>query len=282
MNRSGIHAGAAFFSLSIFTALTFAMFLVVACATTSTAKPAIESGSAHSESQSGVTPADLAATKAKLNATFKRFQFDEIRASEIPGVVEIYAGGQILYYAPKEDILILGELYAANGTSITQQKMAQRAARQADSIDKTAALVVGEGTTDLIEFVDPDCPHCRAAEDWLGQQDLKGIRQLVYFMPTTDRASATSRALHALCAPPEGRRAALHQVFDRTHSDAEGSAPPCSDGAARLARQGEIGRQLGVNATPFFIVKGQVVAGFDRERLSALLKPQTQKEGEKR
>ena len=47
-------------------------------------------------------------------------------------------------------------------------------------------------------------------------------------------------------------------------------------------RHAQIASKVGVYATPFFIVKGQVVAGFDRERLSALLKPQMQSEGDKR
>src|SRR5688572_9571155 len=60
----------------------------------------------------------------KLAATFTHLKFERVSASEMPGVVEIYAGPRILYYAPDQQILILGEMYDASGVSLTEQKIA--------------------------------------------------------------------------------------------------------------------------------------------------------------
>src|SRR4051812_23551369 len=65
----------------------------------------------------------LTKTSNELHATFKNLTFEEVRPSEIPGVVEIYAGPRILYYAPAQKILIFGELYNSAGNSLTDAKL---------------------------------------------------------------------------------------------------------------------------------------------------------------
>ena len=44
-----------------------------------------------------------------------------------------------------------------------------------------------------------------------------------------------------------------------------------SDGIKQLATHADIARAVGVYATPFFIIDGEVIAGFDKERLTELL-----------
>jgi thiol:disulfide interchange protein DsbC len=207
----------------------------------------------------------------KLQATFENLQFEKIAASEVPGLVEIYSGGKILYYQPEKELLLLGEIYAANGVSLTEQKVSAFAAQKAGNIDRSLALVVGDGPKEVIAFVDPDCGYCRQANAWFQAQDFPDVKELVYFMPVKGRAQAEARALEAVCASGPERRAALTRAFDTSaHLDLSQSVR-CPEGLQLLAKQAETARAVGVYATPFFIIDGEVIAGFDKTRLTELL-----------
>jgi thiol:disulfide interchange protein DsbC len=217
-----------------------------------------------------VSDRELKADQGKFEHTFPRTPVASVEESPIPGVVEIFTGMKILYYAPKQDLVLFGELYSGNGVSLTQEKLDARAQERVAHIDKTVALTVGEGTTELIAFVDPDCPHCRHAYNWLAEQKIPGLKKVIYFLPIRGRPAAEARAIQALCAPPELREEALREVFN---PDPNQSVAPlqCPQGAQRLEAQGRIAMDVGVTGTPYFVLKGQSITGFDRERLAALL-----------
>lgn len=59
---------------------------------------------------------------------FKNTKVEHISESEIPGVYEIYipkkdGGVQIIYYYPDKKLLIFGEIWSVNGTSLTGEKV---------------------------------------------------------------------------------------------------------------------------------------------------------------
>lgn len=213
----------------------------------------------------------LEIAQEKLNATFQSFQFDEIKASEIPGIVEIYGGGRIFYYAPKQELLLIGEMYTANGVSLTEQKQSQRAAASAAGLDRSSAVVVGDGPHELIAFVDPDCGYCRASYRWLAGREFRDAKVFLYFTPLTGRPAAEAKALEVLCARDADRAAALKRAFDPTPTDRPNPSVRCAEGVAALEQHAALAKKLGVYATPFFLAGGQVIAGFNREKLEAYL-----------
>ena len=212
----------------------------------------------------------LASVEKKFRATFPSTPVEAVKESEIADLFEIYAGARIIYYAPKQNMVVFGELYSANGISLTQQKLDAQAQKRIEHIDKTVALSVGEGPTELIAFVDPDCPHCKHAYNWLAEQKFQGVKELIYFMPMKGRPAAEARAVQAICAPPELRAEALRQVFN-PDPNTSGHPLQCPQAAEALRAQAKIAEEVGVSGTPFFFVKGQAITGFDRERLAALL-----------
>jgi thiol:disulfide interchange protein DsbC len=219
-------------------------------------------------------PADeqwLQQAEDKLQATFQNMQFDRIAPSEIPGLLEIYSGGKILYYHPDKELLFIGELYAANGISLTEQKVAAFAAQKASAIDRSQALTVGSGPKEVIAFVDPDCGYCRQADAWFQAQAFPDVKELIYFMPVKGREQAEARALAAVCAPESDRRAALTRAFDSSARLDLTKSVRCTEGLQQLAKHAETARAVGVYATPFFIIDGEVIAGFDKTRLTELL-----------
>jgi protein-disulfide isomerase len=90
-------------------------------------------------------------------------------------------------------------------------------------------------------------------------------------MPVKGRAQAEARALAAVCAPAAERQAALTRAFDSSTPMDLTKSERCAEGVKQLATHAEIARTVGVYATPFFIIDGEVIAGFDKERLTELL-----------
>jgi len=222
-------------------------------------------------SPDAIASADMEAAKAKLSATFKNFQFDKMEPSPIPGLIEIYADGKIIYYAPAQEVLVMGEMYSANGISLTQERINTFAGEKVADIDLSVALTIGNGSKDVIEFVDPDCGHCRAAHRWFSSENRTDVRHLIYFMPLKGRAQAEARVLEALCAKPEERVAALDRVFNpKAPLDLQKSIR-CKEGVEQLAAQGRVAQQVGVYATPFYVIGGKVTAGFNPETIGEQL-----------
>jgi thiol:disulfide interchange protein DsbC len=219
---------------------------------------------------SKVSDKDLQKVQDKFRRTFPTTPVEEVRESEIPHLYEVYAASRLIYYAPDQNTVLFGELYSANGLSLTQAKLDARASKRIEHIDKSVALTVGDGPVELIAFVDADCPHCKHAHSWLAEQKFNNVKELLYFLPMRGRPGAEARVVQALCAPPELRAEALRQVFN---PDPNSSAPmlQCPQAAEILRAQAKIAEEVGITATPTFFVKGQAITGFDKERLAALL-----------
>ena len=206
-----------------------------------------------------------------LSKTFHNFEFDEIRKSELPGLYEIYSGGRIVYFAPDQSILVFGELYRTDGHSITGDKIAAAQVLKAKDINRSAALVIGDGATEVVEFVNPDCGYCRAAHQWLKQQQLdQKLKLLVFFMPMPGRPEAQAKAESVICAPPALRQAAYDELWSGKPVDST-TLLKCDGAAKQLADQAKEAVRFGVQGTPTFIVKGQVVAGFRQDQLQNVL-----------
>ena len=156
----------------------------------------------------------LEAAQEQLKATFAQLQFDEVRESEIPGIVEIYAGPKIIYFAPEQKILIFGEMYSAGGVSLTNEKMQKFVERRVRNIDRESALTLGNGPVEVISFVDPDCGYCKNAYKWFREKNFPNVTHRVFFSATSTRPDAHARALSAVCAPDAKRADALTQTFE--------------------------------------------------------------------
>lgn len=212
-----------------------------------------------------------------LALTFPNYEVEDVRRAEIPGLIEVYAGGRIVYFAPDQDLLVMGEIYSANGVPLTQKKITQFAAEKAAGIDLKEAITVGDGATQVIAFVDPDCGYCKSAHEWFAKQAFKNVSTHTFLMSTLGRISAHARAMQAVCAPKELREEAIRQLYERGSPTGQGELLSCDFGEAHLTAHAEIARKVGVYATPFYLVKTpsatryEVIAGFDRERLGSLL-----------
>ena len=206
-----------------------------------------------------------------LAKTFPGIKAGEISGSDIPGLYEVEAGSNIIYFYPEKGLLVFGEIWTKDGRNVTAEKRARIAAAKLKDVPLDKAVKIGNGRNKVIEFTDPDCPYCRkAAEFFKGRND---VTLYVFFFPLPIHKDAQAHARYVLCAPERGR--ALEEVMNGQLDGKE--APACSDAKvdALLREHMDIGTKLGVRATPAFWINGQYVAGANIPAMEGLLGKKT-------
>lgn len=212
----------------------------------------------------------LEAAAEQLGETFENFEFERVEQSEIPGVIEIYAGDQLIYYAPKQEILIFGEFFSKDGESITATKVQALRNAKAKHVDTDQALTIGEGELHVSIFTNPECPYCRKLTEWLAEQDLSHVTQHWFFMLPKGNAIAEAKAKQAICAEGKEGFARIQEAHSRAFPEKE--LLDCADAAERLAAHDAVANKAGAFATPYIVINGEAVAGFDPAKLRKLLK----------
>lgn len=216
----------------------------------------------------------LVEAEARLQALYPHVTYEAIRPGPVAGLYEIQATEALFYFAPDRELLLFGEFFTPAGTSLTAERRTELAivghskslaSTMVDADQGSPALVVRQGEPMLTAFVDIHCGHCKTAIDWLTDPVRPGGLEIVFLSRTKADADI---AAHAVCAPEHLRSEALRQVFGRGNKQ---KAFACKGALDQLASQARIAAELGIEATPVFAVKEQVLLGFDPERLGSLL-----------
>ncbi len=219
-----------------------------------------------------VSPGRASRKSVKILAkTYPGIKAGEIRSSDIPGLYEIEAGPNIIYFYPEKGLLVFGEIWTKDGRNVTAEKKAQLAAARLKDVPLDKAVKIGNGRNKVIEFTDPDCPYCRKASAFLKGRD--DVTLYVFFFPLPIHKEAEAHARYVLCAADKGH--ALEEVMSG-QLDGKG-VPACPDGKADalLREHKDLGTKLGVRATPAFWINGQYVAGANIPAIEDLLGQKT-------
>lgn len=139
---------------------------------------------------------------------------------------------------------------------------------QADSLDLSKALVIGNGPKTVIEFTDPDCPFCRKAAAYFAKR--KDVTTYIFFTPLAKHPQAKRKAQYILSHKNQAK--AYHEVMGGSYDKgAVDQLPITAKGIKRLEQQQAIAKTLKIDATPTFMLFGRIVEGFDLVRIEELL-----------
>ena len=213
-----------------------------------------------------VADAGVQEAERRFSATFRSPVVRGVAPAPIDGLFEVTLADQIVYFAPDKGLLILGEIWTADGRSLTAETLARSRAERLSKLSLEPAIALGFGSRQVVEFVDPECPHCARYDAWVrGRTD---VTRRVFFVVDRDRhPNAVAKAVHVLCSPNPS--AALADVY--AHKIPAADLRSCEDGTRRLAAQESAARSFGVGATPTLAVGDQVLTGFDPSRIANLL-----------
>lgn len=147
----------------------------------------------------------------------------------------------------------------------------------------------------IVEFFDYRCPYCHAALEWVNEvaRSRNDVRIVLKEFPIISEQSMEA-ARASLAAAPQGRYWQFHAALMNVRGDL---GPAQIDAAARSAgidvarmrramNSADITTLLednraraveyDISGTPGFIINGELVSGFNRERLNEALRKATQ------
>lgn len=203
----------------------------------------------------------------KFKKDFPNNKFESLTPTEIKGIYEIYTGNQIYYYLPKEDVIFYGTLVNKNGSNLTRESFLKKMAQKMTKIPLDKALKIGNGKISVVEFMDPNCYHCRQAYKYFSQR--QDVTSYVFFLPLSKESA--DKIKHILCS-----KDVVKTYDDVLNGKLDNNAPLsiCSDKKVdeTVSAHRQLASQMGVRGTPLFYIKGQVAEGFDPSVIEKLLK----------
>jgi thiol:disulfide interchange protein DsbC len=211
--------------------------------------------------------ANSSSPEEMFKKSFPNRSFETISPTAIKGVYEIYTGNQLFYYAPDSEILIYGNIVTKEGYSLTRESFLKKMAVKMSQLPLESALKIGGGTNVIVEFIDPDCFHCRESYKFFSQR--KDVTIYAFFYPLSPASEKKIR--HILCAKDQLK------AYDEAMSgklDNNAKLNVCTDKKAEdsLKLYKKLAAQIGITSTPFFYIKGQAIAGFEAPVFEQLLK----------
>lgn len=202
--------------------------------------------------------------------TMTSIDVESVEKTPIDGIYEVVAnkGNIIFYYAPKNELILFGEIYDKNKKSLTQEKRDQIQAGKINDIPLDKAVIIGTGKNKVIEFSDPDCPYCRKAALYFKD---KNVTKYVYLIPIPQlHPKAEEKAKYILAAADRAK--AYYEVMSGAKDKDDLSNQKVSKEANDLYQsQQSIGSRVGINGTPVFWINGKYVPGANMKMFDTLL-----------
>lgn len=203
----------------------------------------------------------------KFKKNFPKNNFESITPTAIKGIYEVYTGNQIYYYMPKEDVIVYGPLISKDGVNITRESSLKKIAQKMANLPLDSSLKIGNGKTIVVEFMDPNCYHCRQAYKFFSQR--QDVTLNVFFFPLSKESG--DKIKHILCS-----KDVLKTYEDVMNGKLDNKVPLniCTDKKVdeTVKTHMRLASQIGIGGTPLFYIKGQVVDGFDPPVIEKLLK----------
>ncbi len=209
--------------------------------------------------------------KEVSEAFAKDFPYAKVQSvdeSGIPGLYEVVSGSNIIYYHPETGRMIFGEMLEKTGKNITAEKRETMIASKLDKLQLDKAIKIGKGKTQVIEFVDIDCPYCRKIEDFF--KDREDVTRYVFLLPLDSiHPKSSAKAKEILCAKnkPKAYTEAMAGKLDS--ADLKGCDNKKIDEILNDFKNAATA--LGVTGTPVLWVDNKQVVGADLRKLETLL-----------
>ena len=186
---------------------------------------------------------------------------EHAQASPVPGLIELaLANGDIVYATADGKYLLLGDLFQMSDAGFVNVSDNTRNAKRRELLAAVPAseMVVfpaqGQRKAFVTVFTDVDCPWCRKFHtESVPELNKKGVEVRYLAYPRQGlNSEAFTKMVSAWCSTDR---------LDAINKLKRGQAIPPKTCNNPIAREYELGQQVGVNGTPTVILEDGAIAG---------------------
>lgn len=205
-----------------------------------------------------------------LQQSFTNSKIQDFREAPIEGLYEVTLdGAQVIYFSPKDDVLIFGEIYSRDGRSLTAEAVARANQLRMEDLPYDQALIIGpENGIPIIEFTDPDCPYCLRYDEFIRNSEVP-VKRVIFFMTRIHPNTAPAKVQHILCSDDPAK------AFDDVYLRRASATEQCSEATKQMEVHDKVSTQWRVNGTPTLVLDGSPVTGFRKEVVANFLANKT-------
>ena len=183
----------------------------------------------------------------------------DVGPSPVPGLYEVTMGGLIAYVSADGKYLVSGNVYDLDSqVNLTETRRNAARSKALAAVSESNMIVFGPANSKMTVtvFTDIDCGFCRKFHSQIADINKAGVRVRYMMYPRTGPGTESwAKAEQVWCAAD--RRDAL----TRAKKDGAVKSKPCGDAA--IAKQYELGSDLGVEGTPaIFTQNGEYIGGY--------------------
>jgi thiol:disulfide interchange protein DsbC len=185
-------------------------------------------------------------------------QVDAITATEIKGLYEVVAGGNIFYASEDGRYLIQGQMFDAIAKkNITETKLADVRKLALEKVGEKNMIIFKPETSKhfVSVFTDIDCGYCRKLHSEIDQYLAQGITVRYLFFPRAGKGSESySKAVSVWCAADKQK--ALTAAKKGESQETKTCDNP-------IDQHMQLGESFGMTGTPMIVTeKGNVLPGY--------------------
>lgn len=210
---------------------------------------------------------DADAIKSAIEQRHSGISVKNIQLSPIPGLYEVFAGGQIIYASKNAEYVLVGAtlLEDASKTNLTASRMQELTKIDFGSLPLQDAIEIkkGSGKYKFAVFSDPDCPYCKSLETGLEKLGLSDYTAYVFLFPLEEiHKEARWKAEAVWCA--KDRKTAWHDwMVDGKPLEKASCDNP-------LDRNLKLGDKIGVQGTPSIYLSNGMQTSLPQELVAAM------------
>jgi thiol:disulfide interchange protein DsbC len=207
----------------------------------------------------GVALAAESDPRAAIVKKFPELKVDDVQPSPVPGIYQIPMGADMAYVSADGRYLFAGDLFEIETrVNLTEQGRASNRVKLLAKLDERDMIVFSPQVVKhtITVFTDVECGYCRKLHSQIDQLTKLGVKVRYAAYPRSGPDTDDWRKMEAVwCA--KDRQSAITQA--KLGQVVKGEK--C--GATPVARQFQLGEDLGVRGTPaIFSPSGEYIGGY--------------------
>ncbi len=197
--------------------------------------------------------------RAIIMKKFPEVSVDDVQPSPIPGVYQFQMGADVAYISADGRYLIAGDLFEVDSrVNVTEKGRQASRIKLLGKLDERDMIVFSPQVVKhtITVFTDVDCGYCRKLHSQIEQLTKLGVKVRYLAYPRAGPGTDDWRKMEAVWCSKD-RLSAITQAKQGQAVKAENC------GATPVAKQFQLGEDLGVRGTPAIFTKnGEYIGGY--------------------